>query len=233
MKYRHNKIKREHGIIENALEWLQELSVNPEVSDIIPGVIDVTHSPEKGIVYKYETATGCKLLLKSNGSVQEVFVVTKSSDVVKEWVQRYNSQLALTEIQEEKKLLDGHEELSKKKTSGKSKNKKRKSLSAKEKKPLKHTDFIGIKKNYELVEINKNMRDSFVDSLASMADLEDPKLGDKINPSTRQALKHLKQNLQDNAKSDKSIKQETKYNPQKVAGKKTAKLKKNAQKRAR
>jgi len=87
MKYRRNKVKREHGIIQGALEWLEELGKHPEVSDIIPGVIEVTRSPERGLVYKYETATGCKLLLKSNGSIQEAFVVTKDPDWVKKWVE--------------------------------------------------------------------------------------------------------------------------------------------------
>lgn len=86
MKHRRNKVKREHGIIQNALDWLESLSRLAEVTDIIPGVIDVNRSSERGIVYKYETQTGCKLLLKSNGSIQEAFVVTKYPERVREWV---------------------------------------------------------------------------------------------------------------------------------------------------
>ena len=81
-------MKREHGIIQNALHWLEKLGRLTEVTDIIPGVIDVSHSSERGIVYKYETKTGCKILLKSNGSIQEVFVVTKNPASVQEWVIR-------------------------------------------------------------------------------------------------------------------------------------------------
>jgi len=88
MKYRRNKVKREHGIIQNALQWLENLGRLSEVTDIIPGVIDVSHSSERGIVYKYETQTGCKLLLKSNGSIQEVFVVTKNTACVQDWVKK-------------------------------------------------------------------------------------------------------------------------------------------------
>lgn len=88
LKYRRNKVKREHGIIQNALLWLENLGRLSEVTDIIPGVIDVSHSSERGIVFKYETQTGCKLLLKSNGSVQEVFVVTKDPTRVQEWVKQ-------------------------------------------------------------------------------------------------------------------------------------------------
>lgn len=88
MKHRRNKVKREHGIIQNALDWLESLSRLAEVTDIIPGVIDVNRSSERGIVYKYETQTGCKLLLKSNGSIQEAFVVTKYPERVREWVKK-------------------------------------------------------------------------------------------------------------------------------------------------
>jgi hypothetical protein len=87
MKYRRHKVKREHGIIENGLDWLEDLGGNQQVTDIIPGVIEISRSPERGIIYKYETSTGCKLLLKSNGSVQEVFVVTKEPQWVRKWVE--------------------------------------------------------------------------------------------------------------------------------------------------
>lgn len=89
MKYRRNKVKREHGIIQDALGWLEELGHCPEVTDIIPGVIEVSGSPERGIVYKYPTQTGCKLLLKSNGSIQEAFVVTKNPEIIKAWVESH------------------------------------------------------------------------------------------------------------------------------------------------
>lgn len=89
MKYRRHKVKREHGIIENGLSWLEDLGSNPDVTDIIPGVIEISRSPERGIIYKYETTTGCKLLLKSNGSIQEVFVVTKEPQSVRKWVENH------------------------------------------------------------------------------------------------------------------------------------------------
>ncbi|HWQ40596.1 MAG TPA: DUF2103 domain-containing protein [Desulfosporosinus sp.] len=88
MKHRRNKVKREHGIIQNALLWLENLGCLSEVTDIIPGVIDVSHSSERRVVYKYVTQTGCKLLLKSNGSIQEAFVVTKNPARVQEWVEK-------------------------------------------------------------------------------------------------------------------------------------------------
>jgi len=107
MKYRRNKVKREHGIIQNALLWLENLGRLVEVVDIIPGVIDVSHSSERGIVFKYETQTGCKLLLKSNGSIQEVFVVTKDPNRVQEWVQQefpHHSSPTVSQISSRNKL---------------------------------------------------------------------------------------------------------------------------------
>lgn len=89
MKHRRNKVKREHSIIQDALSWLEELSRNSEVTDIIPGVIEVSRSPERGIVYKYETQTGCKILLKSNGSIQEAFVVTKNPRFIRQWIEKH------------------------------------------------------------------------------------------------------------------------------------------------
>ncbi|MHB1651181.1 MAG: DUF2103 domain-containing protein [Desulfitobacteriaceae bacterium] len=110
MKYRRNKVKREHSIIKDALAWLEELTRHPEVTDIIPGVIEVSRSPERGIVYKYETQTGCKILLKSNGSIQEAFVVTKNSAFVKDWVQkRFPSPVA--PVEEKKEPAQGDRKL--------------------------------------------------------------------------------------------------------------------------
>lgn len=110
MKHRRNKVKREHGIIQNALYWLERLSCLAEVTDIIPGVIDVNRSSEKGIVYKYETQTGCKLLLKSNGSIQEAFVVTKYPERIQAWVTKEfppNSSPTATEVKSPQVYHDG------------------------------------------------------------------------------------------------------------------------------
>ncbi|MEM9316621.1 MAG: DUF2103 domain-containing protein [Pseudomonadota bacterium] len=84
MKYRKNsKIKREHSMIEGLEKRLQEIESWPEVSSITAGVI----TPRKGtskfdITVQYPTETGLKLLAKHQGSVQEVFLVTPSPDVV-------------------------------------------------------------------------------------------------------------------------------------------------------
>ncbi|MCL1790764.1 MAG: DUF2103 domain-containing protein [Peptococcaceae bacterium] len=87
MKYRHNKIKREHSMIEGAVGWLEDLAACPEITDIIPGVINRRRPSGQGITFQYETKTGCKLLVKSGGSIQEVFVVTSEPQVVQKWIQ--------------------------------------------------------------------------------------------------------------------------------------------------
>ncbi|MCL1852646.1 MAG: DUF2103 domain-containing protein [Peptococcaceae bacterium] len=87
MKYRHNKIKREHSIIEGSVGWLESLAACPEISDIIPGVISRRRPSGQGITFQYETKTGCKLLVKSGGSIQEVFVVTQEPQAVRDWIQ--------------------------------------------------------------------------------------------------------------------------------------------------
>ena len=86
MKYRRNKIKREHGMIKDSLAWLEDLAACPEVSDIIPGVISHRRTSSQGITFQYETTTGCKILVKNGRSIQEVFVVTSEPEAVKEWI---------------------------------------------------------------------------------------------------------------------------------------------------
>ncbi|MGI5901348.1 MAG: DUF2103 domain-containing protein [Desulfitobacteriia bacterium] len=187
MKYRHRKIKREHSIIEGGLDWLESLSKNREVRDIIPGVIDVTNSKERGIFYKYETSTGCKLFLKNRGSIQEVFVVTKNPQAVRDEVKKLMEELALMQAAVDN--LDSEVKPKKDKTP-----KPKKQVSSKNKTPSnllgqRNKLLTGIKEDYQLVEINQGLRDSLVDSLASMADLDKPKLEEALNPAVVKALK--------------------------------------------
>lgn len=207
MKFRHKKIKREHSIIKGALSWLEDLSKNPAVNDIIPGVIDVTHSPEKGVVYKYETDTGCKLLLKSGGSIQEAFVVTKDPKVVKEWAEGIMGEISMLEAsldetfapKDKKEESPGSGKTKKPapaKKTGAGTSKSKSALNFENPMEDKSSSLLsGISRDYQLVEINKGLRDSYVESLASMADLEDPKLEEALDPSVRDALKKLQKGL--------------------------------------
>lgn len=177
MKYRRNKVKREHGIIQNALHWLENLGRLAEVTDIIPGVIDVSHSSERGIVYKYETQTGCKLLLKSNGSIQEVFVVTKNSACVQEWVKKEfppDSSPTVSQITSEGNL----QSLSKKKLS----NVPQKSERGHESK----TRGLHHSKKHSHGKVHRPI----------LGDQDSPNVADRLDLATLKALSHLKKSLE-------------------------------------
>lgn len=215
MKFRRNKIKREHSIIDGALDWLEDLSKKTEVTDIIPGVIDVTNSRERGITYQYETPTGCKLMLKSGGSIQEAFVVTKNPQAVEKWITKIMEELelfraSLNDLDSFSKPSDKDKDIT-----GRPKNKQAKEPAPKgsaskdtaskgnaskgpEQKDLLFTRdelLSGIKENVQIVEINQGLRDSLVESLATMADLEDPKIEDILEPAVRNALGNLQESL--------------------------------------
>lgn len=181
MKYRRNKVKREHGIIQNALHWLENLSRLSEVTDIIPGVIDVSHSSERGIVYKYQTQTGCKLLLKSNGSIQEVFVVTKSPACVEKWIRdQFPSDLSsidspVNSVSESKPKSISRKNLS---------NITPKSRSASELKTSNRGPHRSKKRP------NGGIPKSILE------DRDVPKIADQLDHATRKALSHLKKSLE-------------------------------------
>lgn len=178
MKYRRNKVKREHGIIQNALQWLENLGRLSEVTDIIPGVIDVSHSSERGIVYKYETQTGCKLLLKSNGSIQEVFVVTKDPTRIQEWVKQEfppDSSSSLAQV-----TISSKQSIPKIKLSNVPHNSKRRSKNKDSTPGFHHMK----KRSHEKV------------SKPILVDQESPNVADFLDRATLKALNHLKKSLE-------------------------------------
>ncbi|OGB60272.1 hypothetical protein A2Y26_02870 [candidate division CPR2 bacterium GWD2_39_7] len=80
MKYRFNKIKREHSIIDGGLRVLQEFAKAEDIVSVIPGPIKPSRSFTKTeLTFQYKTETGEKYLLKGHGAVQEVFVVRKET----------------------------------------------------------------------------------------------------------------------------------------------------------
>ncbi|AHF06717.1 DUF2103 domain-containing protein [Desulfitobacterium metallireducens] len=180
MKYRRNKVKREHGIIQDALNWLEELGQCPEVTDIIPGVIEVSRSPERCIVYKYPTQTGCKLLLKSNGSIQEAFVVTKEPEIVREWVERHFPPT----IEKVEQVRPEHHAQSEIKSSGN---------------PLK--DKLNTRRPYsdKATKSSKNRRPGNAETL-KLGNVDPLNLGQLLNSNTRQALRALQKDLCDSSK---------------------------------
>lgn len=83
-KYRHDKIKRQHHVVrdlEPGLEFLADLEA---VDGIIPAVISRKKGGTLGFTFQYYTPSGLKLIGRSSGAVQEVFVITKSPELVLE-----------------------------------------------------------------------------------------------------------------------------------------------------
>jgi hypothetical protein len=90
MKYRINKIKKEHHILEGFENYLNKIAEEIPVQAIIPGVIKKVNKANKGdlrITFQYKTDTGAKLLLKKGSSVQECFVIIKDVDLLLEYIQ--------------------------------------------------------------------------------------------------------------------------------------------------
>ena len=90
MKYRKNKIKREHGIIKGLKRFLEDnVSTLESVDGIIPGEIKVGKTKGENLVvrYKYSTVSGAKLIARSGTSVQEVFVITSDPEKLKEKIE--------------------------------------------------------------------------------------------------------------------------------------------------
>ena len=81
-KYRNNKIKQEHTIIEDILPLLENLAKLSVVKSIIPGRINQRGGSgmEAYLKLKYDTPSGIKILAKNSASIQEVFVVTDNAD---------------------------------------------------------------------------------------------------------------------------------------------------------
>ena len=89
-KYRHNKIKQEHTIIEDILPFLEDIALSKLIKSIIPGRIN----RRKGsgtpayIQLKYNTQSGIKLIAKNSSSLQEIFVVTDYPDKAMEYLKK-------------------------------------------------------------------------------------------------------------------------------------------------
>ncbi len=82
MKLRRNNVKREHSVIKGIIPVLEKMTEHPSVKAIVPGRI----KPIKGsypipkIEFKVFTDSGIKCLAKSDGAVQEVFIICKDTE---------------------------------------------------------------------------------------------------------------------------------------------------------
>ena len=73
-------VKREHHLLKGIEKVLEEISALKGVKKVIPGRIYSSDSRGFEIKVVRETLTGLKLLAKSDGSVQEIFLVVDKAD---------------------------------------------------------------------------------------------------------------------------------------------------------
>ena len=73
-------VKREHHFLKGLERPLEEIAQIPGVKKVIPGRIYASDSRGFEIRVSRETKTGLKLIAKSDGSVQEVFLVVDKGD---------------------------------------------------------------------------------------------------------------------------------------------------------
>ena len=73
-------VKREHHFLKGLEKPLEEIASIPGVKKVIPGRIYASDSRGFEIKVTRETRTGLKLVAKSDGSVQEVFLVVDKVD---------------------------------------------------------------------------------------------------------------------------------------------------------
>ncbi|WP_297536464.1 DUF2103 domain-containing protein [Thermococcus sp.] len=73
-------VKREHHFLKGLEKPLEEIASIPGVKKVIPGRIYASDSRGFEIKVTRETQTGLKLVAKSDGSIQEVFLVVDRLD---------------------------------------------------------------------------------------------------------------------------------------------------------
>ncbi|MDI3475162.1 MAG: hypothetical protein PWQ79_37 [Thermococcaceae archaeon] len=78
-------VKREHHFLKGLEKPLEEIARIPGVKKVIPGRIYASDSRGFEIKVTRETQTGLKLVAKSDGSVQEVFLVVDKADRERVW----------------------------------------------------------------------------------------------------------------------------------------------------
>ncbi len=81
-KYRQAKVKRQHHVLKELEPQLRFLSSLPSVSGVIPGIIRPKSGSQIGLTFQYFTPSGLKLIGRSSGAAQEVFVISQDPDKV-------------------------------------------------------------------------------------------------------------------------------------------------------
>ena len=86
-KFRHRKVKREHHVLAAIEDGLYRIAELEAVQSVIPGPIRRKAGRSTGFSLQYPTPTGLKLIARSPGAAQEVFVVTADPAGVAERLQ--------------------------------------------------------------------------------------------------------------------------------------------------
>jgi hypothetical protein len=81
-KYRPNKIKVRHHVLTPLKALLDRIAEYPEVDAITPGVISPKRGGSVGLTVQYKTASGLRMIGRSGGAAQEVYLVTREPDAV-------------------------------------------------------------------------------------------------------------------------------------------------------
>lgn len=81
-------------MIKGLREFLEEkISILDFVEGVIPGEIRVGSATGENLIvrYKYSTLSGAKLIARSGSSIQEVFVVTRFPERLKDALEKLNT----------------------------------------------------------------------------------------------------------------------------------------------
>lgn len=81
-KYRPHKIKVRHHVLTALRSALETMADYEEVDAITPGAIRPKHGPSIGFTLQYVTDSGFRLIGRSGGAAQEVYVVTSQPALV-------------------------------------------------------------------------------------------------------------------------------------------------------
>ncbi len=81
-KYRPNKVKVRHHVLTPLKALLDQIAEYPEVDAITPGVISPKRGGSVGLTVQYKTPSGLRMIGRSGGAAQEVYVVTRDPDAV-------------------------------------------------------------------------------------------------------------------------------------------------------
>lgn len=86
-RYRVNKIKRMHSIVNGVLPVLEEIAAHPDVAQVTPGRIrPKRRGTDYRLTFQYFTDAGLKLMAHTPEAVQEVFIVTAAPEAVREYL---------------------------------------------------------------------------------------------------------------------------------------------------